>query len=144
MVLRRRTVAIGAAIASFLGTLVAGAIAAGSGPSDAAALQPARDKPDKGIEKKVDGLVQQMTLQEKLMQLQLDADWQATDDQAKAGLGGVFSLTDPAKIRPPPARRGGAVAAAHPDPVRLRHDPRLPHDLSDPARHRVVVGSFAR
>ena len=39
-----------------------------------------------------------MTLQEKLMQLQLDADWQATDYQAKAGLGGVFSLTDPAKI----------------------------------------------
>ena len=39
-----------------------------------------------------------MTLDEKLMQLRLDADWQATDDQAKAGLGGVFSLTDPAKI----------------------------------------------
>ena len=32
------------------------------------------------------------------MQLQLDADWQANDDQARAGLGGVFSLTDPAKI----------------------------------------------
>ena len=56
MVLRRRTVAIGATIA-VLGTLVAGAIAAGSSPSDAVALQPARDKPDKGIEKKVDGLL---------------------------------------------------------------------------------------
>ena len=32
------------------------------------------------------------------MQLQLDADWQANDDQARAGLGGVFSHTDPAKI----------------------------------------------
>ena len=30
--------------------------------------------------------------------------------------------------------RGRAVAAAHPDPVRLRHDPRLPDDLPDPAR----------
>ena len=35
----------------------------------------------------------------------------------------------PQADQPLPAPRGGAVAAAHPDPVRLRHDPRLPHDL---------------
>ena len=40
----------------------------------------------------------------------------------------------PGEDQPPPARRGGAVAAAHPDPVRLRHDPRLPHGVPDPAR----------
>ena len=39
----------------------------------------------------------------------------------------------PGEDQPPPARRGGAVAAAHPDPVRLRHDPRLPHGVPDPA-----------
>jgi beta-glucosidase len=39
-----------------------------------------------------------MTLQEKLNQLQLDADWQINDDGARAGIGGVFSLTDPARI----------------------------------------------
>ena len=38
--------------------------------------------------------------------------------------------------QPLPAHRGRAVAAAHPDPVRLRHDPRLPHDLPDPAGRR--------
>ena len=35
-----------------------------------------RGPADKGIEKKVDDLVKQMTLEEKLNQLQLDADWQ--------------------------------------------------------------------
>ena len=50
------------------------------------------------------------------------------------GVGGVFSLTDPEKINHLPARRGRAVAAAHPDPVRLRHHPRLPDDVPGPAR----------
>ena len=39
-----------------------------------------------------------MTLDEKLQQLQLDADWQITDDGARAGVGSVFSLTDPVRI----------------------------------------------
>ena len=39
-----------------------------------------------------------MTVDEKLQQLQLLSDGQITDDDAKAGVGGVFSLTDPAKI----------------------------------------------
>ena len=97
MTFGRRTAAVVATIAA-LGTLVAGAVAGSSRSTDAVALQRTRGPADKGIEQKVDDLVKQMTLQEKLMQLQLDADWQATDDQARAGLGGVFSLTDPAKI----------------------------------------------
>jgi beta-glucosidase len=97
MTFGRRTAAVVATTAA-LGTLVAGAIAGSSRSTDAVALQRTRGPADKGIERKVDDLVRQMTLQEKLMQLQLDADWQATDDQARAGLGGVFSLTDPAKI----------------------------------------------
>jgi beta-glucosidase len=97
MTFGRRTTAV-VLTAAALGTLVAGAVAGSSRSTDAVALQRTRGPADKGIEQKVNDLVKQMTLQEKLMQLQLDADWQATDDQARAGLGGVFSLTDPAKI----------------------------------------------
>jgi beta-glucosidase len=97
MKLGRRTVAV-AVTTAVLGSLVAVAVAGSTRSSDAIALQRTRGPADKGIEKKVDDLVKQMTLQEKLMQLQLDADWQANDDQARAGLGGVFSLTDPVKI----------------------------------------------
>src|SRR5215212_10003330 len=53
---------------------------------------------DKSIETKVNDLLSKMTLEEKLQQVQLLADWQATDDAAQAGVGAVFSLTDPAKI----------------------------------------------
>ena len=34
---------------------------------------------------------------------------------------------------------GDELAPEDPDPVRLRHDPRLPHDLPDPARRRQRV-----
>jgi beta-glucosidase len=97
MVLRRRTAAIAATVAA-LGTLVAGAVAGGTRSNDATALQPARNPADKGIERKVDDLVRQMTLQEKLNQLQLLADFQVTDADAQAGVGSVFSLTDPTRI----------------------------------------------
>ena len=59
-----------------------------------------------------------------------------TPDAKRRPVGGVFSLTDPAMINHYQHDRGRAVAPAHPDPVRLRHDPRLPHDLPDPARRR--------
>jgi beta-glucosidase len=39
-----------------------------------------------------------MTLDEKLEQMQLLADFQATPAEAQKGIGGVFSLTDPVKI----------------------------------------------
>ena len=39
-----------------------------------------------------------MTVDEKLQQVQLLSDGQITDADAKAGVGGVFSLTDPDKI----------------------------------------------
>jgi beta-glucosidase len=39
-----------------------------------------------------------MTTEEKLQQVQLLSDGQITDADAKAGVGGVFSLVDPAKI----------------------------------------------
>jgi beta-glucosidase len=68
-------------------------------PRDEAALTPTRAAhPSRGIERKVDALLAKMTTQEKLQQVQLLSDGQVTDADAEAGVGGVFSLTDPAKI----------------------------------------------
>jgi beta-glucosidase len=50
------------------------------------------------LEWRVNALLNKMTLDEKLEQMQLLADWQATDEEAMKGVGGVFSLTDPEKI----------------------------------------------
>ncbi len=71
----------------------------GSLPSrDEAALAPTRTAPSHGIESKVNALLAKMTTEEKLQQVQLLSDGQVTDADAKAGVGGVFSLVDPAKI----------------------------------------------
>ena len=94
---RGRTVAIGAAIVGVV-AIIAGAAVAGTRSADEAALRPARAAADKGVERKVDALLAKMTLKEKLQQLQLLSDGQITDEDARAGVGGVFSLTDPAKI----------------------------------------------
>src|SRR3954462_14233615 len=93
----RRVAVIVVAIAA-LSSVVAGGVIAGSRSSDEAALRPSRGAPDRGIEHKGDRLVSKMTLDEKLQQIQLLSDGQITDADAKAGVGGVFSLTDPDKI----------------------------------------------
>ena len=94
---RGRRVAVVATMVA-LSMLVAGAVVAATRSSDEAALAPARHPADRGIERKVDSLLQQDDVGEKLQQLQLLSDGQITDADAKAGVGGVFSLTDPAKI----------------------------------------------
>lgn len=94
---RGRTLAIAMAIVA-LGSLVAGGVMAATRSDDESALAPTRTAADRGIERKVDDLLRRMTVEEKLQQVQLLSDGQITDDDAKAGVGGVFSLTDPAKI----------------------------------------------
>jgi beta-glucosidase len=79
-------------------TMGAGVVVAGTGAGDDQSLQPTRTAANGGIERKVDRLVRQMTVDEKLQQVQLLSDGQITDDDAKNGVGGVFSLVDPAKI----------------------------------------------
>jgi beta-glucosidase len=66
--------------------------------SDETALVPSRQPKDAGVEQRVNALISQMTLQEKLQQIQLLSDGQVTDADARAGVGGVFSLVDPVKI----------------------------------------------
>ena len=92
---RRTAVVVGIVV---LSSLVAGGVVAATRSSDDSALQPTRQAADPGIERKVSNLLQQMTVDEKLAQLQLLSDGQITDADARAGVGSVFSLTDPAKI----------------------------------------------
>jgi beta-glucosidase len=74
------------------------AAVAASGASDEQALAPTRTAASQGVERRVESLLRRMTTAEKLQQIQLLSDGQVTDADAKAGVGGVFSLTDPAKI----------------------------------------------
>ncbi len=79
-------------------TLVGGGVVASTRSSDEIALTPTRTAASGGTESRVNALLAKMTTKEKLQQLQLLSDGQITDADAKAGVGSVFSLTDPAKI----------------------------------------------
>jgi beta-glucosidase len=81
-----------------LSSLLVGSVLAATQSTDESALQPTRQAADGNIERRVDNLLGQMTIDEKLQQLQLLSDGQITDADARAGVGSVFSLTDPAKI----------------------------------------------
>src|SRR3954449_9503628 len=94
----RRTAAIGATAVA-LGAFGVGAVLAGSQSADEAALQPTNARHHGGgIEQKVNRLLRQMTLDEKLQQLTLLSDGQINDAEAAKPVGGVFSLVDPEKI----------------------------------------------
>src|SRR3954447_12934317 len=97
MGMQRRRLAVALAVAGLSCGAAAGVVAA-TESSDEAALAPARTTASSTIERKVSALLAKMTLDEKLQQVQLLSDGQITDADAKAGVGGVFSLTDPAKI----------------------------------------------
>ena len=129
--MRRRGRKFAIAIAVVAATTTgAGAVIAGTGAGDDQDARGRRARPPTATSSsKIDRLLRQMTVDEKLQQVQLLSDGQITDADAKNGVGGVFSLTDPAKIDHFQHVAVRAVAAAHPDPVRLRHDPRLPDDV---------------
>jgi beta-glucosidase len=93
----RTRIALVAGLAA-LCTAAATGVMAGTRSADETALSPTRQAANKSIEGKVSALVKQMTTKEKLEQVQLLSDGQITDADAKAGVGGVFSLVDPAKI----------------------------------------------
>ena len=132
-----------AAAAFVVAIAIAGGVTvfAGDKASDEVALQPVARDDDGGIEHRVDALLSKMTLEEKLQQIQLLPDFMVTDDEVRKGLGSVLSVTDPRRIRDlqPDRRRG--VASEDPDPVRLRHHPRLPDHLPNPARRRRELRS---
>ncbi len=82
-----------------LGTAVAGGVVATTTSSDEQALQPTRQSADRSVEKRVDRLLARMTLEEKLEQIQLLPDFLVTEEEVRAGLGSVLSVTDPQRIR---------------------------------------------
>src|SRR3954452_17232961 len=86
------------ALALAAACLVAGGVVAATQSSDEQALAPARPPASRSIETKVNRLLSQMTLKEKLEQLTLLPDFMVTDDEVKAGLGSVLSVTNPATI----------------------------------------------
>jgi beta-glucosidase len=97
-----------AAVLVALSAAIAGGVVAATQSSDEAALQPTRGPADRSIERRVNNLLGQMTLEEKLQQVQLLSDGQVADnpnepgdegaEAARNGVGGVFSLTDPQRI----------------------------------------------
>jgi len=88
-----RRLALAASIAAVSALVVGGAVAAGGGRSARPWMSA-----HKSVESRVNDLLFQMTLDEKLHQLELDADFQATDDAIRSGDGSVFGVTEPAKI----------------------------------------------
>jgi beta-glucosidase len=78
---------------------IAGGVVAATQSSDEEALAPARPPADQTIEAKVDALVSEMSLQEKLQQLTLTPDFLVKDEDVQNGLGAVLSQTDPVEIR---------------------------------------------
>jgi beta-glucosidase len=80
-----------------LGVMVVGFLVSGMALRELATRGP-EPSADKSIETKVNELLSRMTTKEKLQQVQLLSDGQVTDADAKAGVGGVFSLTDPQRI----------------------------------------------
>ena len=91
-----------------LSAAIAGGVVAATQSSDEAALEPTRGPANRSIERKVNNLLGQMTLEEKLQQIQLLSDGQVADnpdeegdegaEAARNGLGGVFSLVNPERI----------------------------------------------
>ena len=111
------------AVLALTASLLVGGLAA-SNATSAPGTQP--------INAKVNALVAKMTLQEKLEQIQLLPDFLVTDQEVAKG--SVRCSASRTRRRSTTARdRGRTVAAAHPALVRVRHDPRVPDDLPDPA-----------
>jgi beta-glucosidase len=93
---RRATIALSILV---LGAAVTGGVVAATQSSDEQALQPTRQAASPTVEARVNRLLGQMTLEEKLQQIQLLPDFLVTDDAVRSGLGSILSVTDPARIR---------------------------------------------
>ena len=78
-----------------LGVMVVGFLVSAVTLHNLATQEPTAEE---NIETRVNDLLSRMTTEEKLQQVQLLSDGQITEADARAGVGGVFSLTDPTEI----------------------------------------------
>ena len=130
---------VGVAVAVLSGSAAAACVGEAEGQGDArpdrAACRAPRAR-TRRIERRIDALLQQDDARREAQPADA-AERRADQRRARrpSRSAAVFSLTDPAKIDHYQQIAVQAVAAAHPDPVRLRHDPRVPDDLPDPAGH---------
>ena len=97
--LRYRRRALIALSVLVLGAAVTGGVVAATQSSDEQALQPTRQAASPPVDARVNRLLAQMTLEEKLQQIQLLPDFLVTDEAVRSGLGSILSVTDPARIR---------------------------------------------
>ncbi len=92
----------GAAAAAIALSIAGGGVVAGTRSAPLAEAprlaESVADAEDARTERRIDALIARMTTEEKLQQVQLLSDGQITDADAKAGVGGVFSLVDPERI----------------------------------------------
>ena len=96
---RFRLTAAAAVLILAFGAAAAGGMVAAKTARDEKALQPTRQPANRAIESRVNSLLAQMTLEEKLEQIQLLPDFLVTEAEVRNGLGSVLSVTDPARIR---------------------------------------------
>jgi beta-glucosidase len=96
---RFRLTAAAAVLIVAFGAAAAGGMVAATKATDEQALQPTRQPADHGIESRVNNLLAQMTLEEKLQQIQLLPDFLVTEEGVRNGLGSVLSVTDATRIR---------------------------------------------
>src|SRR5215204_1556345 len=93
---RRRRLVAAVAASVLLTMAVAGGVFAAGGGDDP--LRATRAPASQSIEHRVNALISQMTLEEKLEQIQLLPDFLVTEDEVRNGLGSVLSVTDPVRI----------------------------------------------
>src|SRR4051794_9482757 len=92
-----RLAVVGVAVLVLSGSAIASA-RVDTSTRDRAVLKAVHPRGDRDTERRIDALLRKMTLDEKLNQLTLLSDGQINDVEAAKPVGGVFSLTDPAKI----------------------------------------------
>jgi beta-glucosidase len=92
-----RRLAVGVSVLALTLT-TAGATVGATAVTNEAVLVPARATADAKIEQRVNALLRQMTVAEKLQQVTLRPDFLVTEADARNGVGSVLSLTDPVRI----------------------------------------------